>query len=92
MDVNLKPILEYVNEANATCLQREQDAKRAGPLAKFEDPRVDVALYFIAPHRLRPGDVEAMAQLSAYVPVVGACISVYPISILTQHAHVLDRM
>ena len=31
---------------------------------------MDVALYFIAPHRLRPIDVEFITRLSELVPVV----------------------
>ena len=48
MEVNMDPILDYINDANHACLRREQDARRAGPLAKLPDPRVDVCVYFIA--------------------------------------------
>ena len=41
-----------------------------GALSEEEDPRVDVALYFIAPHRLRPVDVDFITRLSELVPVV----------------------
>ena len=41
-----------------------------GALAAEEDPRVDVALYFIAPHRLRPVDLDFITRLSNIVPVV----------------------
>jgi len=41
-----------------------------GALSAEEDPRVDVALYFIAPHRLRPVDIDFMTRLSEIVPVV----------------------
>ena len=38
---------------------------------------MDVALYFIAPHRLRPVDIDFITRLSEIVPVVrhtyGAC-------------------
>ena len=44
----MDPVLDYINTANQTCLKREQDARRAGPLAKLADPRVDVCVYFIA--------------------------------------------
>lgn len=44
----MDPVLDYIHAANQTCLRREQDARRAGPLAKLEDPRVDVCVYFIA--------------------------------------------
>ena len=41
-----------------------------GALAGEEDPRVDVALYFVAPHRLRPVDIDFITRLSENVPVV----------------------
>ena len=47
-----------------------QDARRAGPLHKVEDPRVDVAVYFIAPHRLKQMDCQFMAELSKVIPVL----------------------
>lgn len=44
--------------------------QRNNPAGKMEDSRVDVALFFIAPHRLRPIDVEFITDLAEYVPVV----------------------
>lgn len=54
--------------------------KRCGPLHKFPDARVDAALFFIPPHRLRPIDVDFITELSELVPVVreplpGLCIA-----------------
>ena len=43
--------------------------KRHGPLHAFPDARVDVALFFIPPHRLRPIDVDFITELSELVPV-----------------------
>lgn len=65
-----EPILDYIKRQNSEHIEREQDAKRANPLHKFTDARVDVALFFIAPHRLRPLDVGFMTQLADLVPVV----------------------
>ena len=48
----------------------KQDMKRHGPLHAFPDARVDVALFFIPPHRLRPNDVDFITELSELVPVV----------------------
>ena len=47
-----------------------QDARRAGPMHKFDDPRVDVAVYFIAPHRLKQMDCQFMTELAKAVPVL----------------------
>jgi len=52
------------------CCRLLQDARRAGPLHKVEDPRVDVAVYFIAPHRLKQMDCQFMAELSKVIPVL----------------------
>ena len=45
-------------------------ARAQGKLELEEDPRVDIALYFIAPHRLRPVDLDFIKRLSKIVPVV----------------------
>lgn len=37
---------------------------------KAPDPRVDVALYFVNPHRIKDMDVSFMAHLSEAVPVI----------------------
>ncbi|KAK9831503.1 hypothetical protein WJX81_003303 [Elliptochloris bilobata] len=67
---NIEPIVHYCEEACTRCLAAEQDTKRKGALTAEEDPRVDVALYFIAPHRLRPIDIDFITRLSELVPVV----------------------
>jgi Septin len=41
-----------------------------GTAAMWQDPRVDVCLYFIAPHRLKAIDVEFIKKLADLVPVV----------------------
>jgi len=56
--------------ARCVCCWLLQDARRAGPLHKVEDPRVDVAVYFIAPHRLKQMDCQFMAELSKVIPVL----------------------
>lgn len=47
-----------------------QDARRAGPMHKSEDPRVDVCIYLVSPHRIKKVDVKFMDELSKHVPVV----------------------
>lgn len=37
---------------------------------KIADPRVDVCLYFISPHRIKSADVDFMTKLSKVVPVL----------------------
>lgn len=47
-----------------------QSEKRNGPMTNFEDTRVDVCLYFIAPHSLRPVDIAMINCIGQRVPVV----------------------
>ena len=68
--VNMDPILKYINTCNEKALTREQDAKRTAPLAQDDDPRVDVCIYFLSPHRVKPIDLKFMTELSALAPVV----------------------
>ena len=63
-------VLGYVKGMNEECLEQEQDARRAGPMHKSEDPRVDVCVYFVSPHRIKKVDVNFMDELSKHVPVV----------------------
>lgn len=51
-------------------LRHLQDARRAGPMHKHDDPRVDVCIYFIAPHRIKKVDIKFMTELAKHVPVV----------------------
>ncbi|KAL3143563.1 hypothetical protein ABBQ38_002360 [Trebouxia sp. C0009 RCD-2024] len=70
MEVNLEPVLDYLKAQNYKALEHEQSAKRVAGMDKWEDPRVDVCVYFIAPHRLKQMDVEFMKKLSLEVPVL----------------------
>ena len=70
VQVNMDPILKYINTCNEKALTREQDAKRTAPLAQDDDPRVDVCIYFLSPHRVKPIDLKFMTELSALAPVV----------------------
>lgn len=48
----------------------EADPGRTQPMATLPDPRVDVALLFLAPHAMRPQDLEMMLALSELLPVL----------------------
>ena len=48
------------------------------PLTSYEDSRVDVCLYFIAPHNLRPLDLAMMRRIGAHAPVVPIIAKVLP--------------
>ena len=66
----MEPILSYIQAANEQALTREQDARRAKPLADDDDPRVDVCIYFLSPHRVKPIDLKFITELSVLAPVV----------------------
>ena len=39
-------------------------------MAEVDDPRVDLCLFCLPPHRLRPVDVRYMAELGKVVPIL----------------------
>ena len=66
----MDPILQYIHLCNEKALAREQDAKRTAPLSSDDDPRVDVCIYFLSPHRIKPIDLKFMTELSNLVPLI----------------------
>ena len=81
-------ILSYINAQLQQWLHADQDPSRGAPVALMKDPRVDVCLYFIAPHALKPQDVAFMQELSALVPVIPVLAKVINVlSPLSLHAH-----
>lgn len=63
-------VIDHIVSRSLRCLENEQDARRLGPMHKIADPRVDVCLYFISPHRIKSIDVDFMTKLSKVVPVL----------------------
>ena len=47
-----------------------QMPNRDVPMTSFEDTRVDICLYFIAPHTLLPADIATIKRLGKMVPIV----------------------
>ena len=47
-----------------------QRPEREVPMTDFVDTRVDVCLYFIAPHALLPADIATIKRLGRLVPIV----------------------
>lgn len=66
----MDPILRFIEQCNEKALTREQDAKRTAPLEQDDDPRVDICIYFLSPHRVKPIDTKFMSELSLLAPVV----------------------
>lgn len=48
----------------------EMDRSRDVDMAEVDDPRVDLCLFCLPPHRLRPVDVRYMAELGKVVPIL----------------------
>lgn len=61
---------QYVERQNKIWLALEMDKGRGVDLAEVEDPRVDLCLFCIQPHRLRPVDLRFMAELGKVVPIL----------------------
>lgn len=57
---------QYVERQNKVWLSVEMDKGRVVDLADVEDPRVDLCLFCIQAHRLRPVDLRQVATLMAY--------------------------
>ncbi|KAF8059198.1 SYP22 [Scenedesmus sp. PABB004] len=63
-------IVGHINAQNRKWLGMESARDRCIDLIDVEDPRVDVCLYCLPPHRLRQNDVRYMAELSRHVPII----------------------
>lgn len=63
-------ILSHIRSCSLSYLDGEMDPNRKHALQATADPRIDVCLYFLPPHRMRKTDGKFMRELSAMVPVV----------------------
>lgn len=57
---------QYVEKQNKVWLSMEMDKGRGVDLADVEDPRVDLCLFCIQAHRLRPVDLRQACLLLAF--------------------------
>ncbi|KAF5841669.1 septin-like protein [Dunaliella salina] len=60
----------YIEEQNYKWLEMEQSSERKDDMSEMEDPRVDICIFAIPPHRLRAVDIKVMFDLGQYVPLV----------------------
>jgi Septin len=67
---DVEVVLDYVRAQLQAYIAAEEDPRRSQPMSRLPDPRVDVVLYLVAPHALKPQDIVAMTRLSLLVPVV----------------------
>lgn len=70
VESHIPAILRHVRAQQEAYRAMEADPGRTQPMATLPDPRVDVALLFLAPHVMRPQDVEMMVTLSELLPVL----------------------
>eukprot|EP00879_Flechtneria_rotunda_P014507 GHRR01015159.1.p1 GENE.GHRR01015159.1~~GHRR01015159.1.p1 ORF type:complete len:440 (+),score=148.56 GHRR01015159.1:748-2067(+) len=67
---HINMIIGYLNSCNNKWLEMESARDRVQDLAEVEDPRVDVCLFCVPPHRLRPIDIRYMYELGKAVPII----------------------
>lgn len=67
---NINAMVEFVVKQNETWLKMETCKKRPADMSTIEDPRIDVCLFCLPPHRLRYIDVMFMKELGKVVPII----------------------
>lgn len=60
----------HINACNEKWLSLESARDRSQDLTEVEDPRIDVCLFCVPPHRLRPIDIRYMYELGKAVPII----------------------
>ncbi|KAI8474148.1 MAG: septin-like protein [Monoraphidium minutum] len=67
---HIRMIRSYIDSQNTKWLDIESARDRTIDLSEVEDPRVDVCLFCLPPHRLRAIDLRYMFELGRSVPIV----------------------
>ena len=72
LDLNacIRTTIEFVELQNQKWLKMEQSRDRKEDLSEIEDPRIDLCLFCIGPHRLRASDLKFMYEIGRCVPIV----------------------
>lgn len=63
INTNINIMIEYVLSQNEKWFKLETGRKRPSDMSMIEDPRIDVCLFCLPPHRLRYIDVKFMLEL-----------------------------
>ncbi|KAG1659901.1 hypothetical protein FOA52_006607 [Chlamydomonas sp. UWO 241] len=63
-------VVAHIEAQNQAWLQMEQSTDRKEDMNEVEDPRIDLCLFCVGPHRLRAADLKFMCELGQHVPVV----------------------
>ena len=67
---NIDAMVDFVIEQNQKWFDIETSKKRPADMSTIEDPRIDVCLFCLPPHRLRYVDVRFMHELGKVVPII----------------------
>lgn len=67
---NIEAMVQFVANQNKKWFALETSKKRPSNLSQLEDPRIDVCLFCLPPHRLRYIDVKFMFELGKVVPII----------------------
>jgi len=67
---NINAMVEFVLRQNQKWFELETSRRRPADMTLIEDPRIDVCLFCLPPHRLRYMDVRFMHELGKVVPII----------------------
>eukprot|EP00210_Caulerpa_lentillifera_P008790 g8386.t1 len=67
---NIETMVNFVTKQNTKWFGLETSKKRPANMTLVEDPRIDVCLFCLPPHRLRYIDVKFMFELGKVVPII----------------------
>lgn len=70
LETTFKKIVAYIEEQFVAHRKKAEEAKRGASESFGKDPLVHCVLYFIAPHRLKPVDIDFMKELHAKVNII----------------------
>eukprot|EP01026_Neomeris_dumetosa_P013560 TRINITY_DN1476_c0_g1_i11.p2 TRINITY_DN1476_c0_g1~~TRINITY_DN1476_c0_g1_i11.p2 ORF type:complete len:427 (-),score=70.18 TRINITY_DN1476_c0_g1_i11:736-2016(-) len=70
IDKHIQAICDYVQKQNKDWLDLEMHRKRNRDLQEIEDPRVDLCIFCLPPHRVHTSDLRYMHELGKVVPIV----------------------
>ena len=67
---NIDAMVDFVVRQNEKWFNVETSKRRPADMTLIEDPRIDVCLFCLPPHRLRYVDVKFMHELGQVVPII----------------------
>jgi len=67
---NIRAMVDFVIQQNQKWFELETSRRRPADMTLIEDPRIDVCLFCLPPHRLRFIDVRFMHELGKVVPII----------------------